>query len=155
MSGTPTKYGILTAVDGSAESRAAVSWAASEAALRNEPVTLMHVIQPVVSWPIGVENGAIAEWQEDTARDAIAQARNDLTAVMNQSRPLEVRTEVLYANAVHALVEASKDAQMIVVGSHGRVHSGAFCWAPSAAGWSTMRIAQWSWFTPMRTRRST
>ena len=120
MSGTPTKYGILTAVDGSAESRAAVSWAASEAALRNESVTLMHVIQPVVSWPIGVENGAIAEWQEDTARDAIAQARNDLTAVMNQSRPLEVRTEVLYANAVHALVEASKDAQMIVVGSHGK-----------------------------------
>jgi nucleotide-binding universal stress UspA family protein len=69
---TATKYGILTAVDGSAESRAAVAWAAREATLRNEPVTLMNVIQPVVSWPIGATQGTIAKGQEDTARRARA-----------------------------------------------------------------------------------
>jgi hypothetical protein len=36
MSETATEYGILTAVDGSAEARAAVAWATREATLRNE-----------------------------------------------------------------------------------------------------------------------
>jgi len=42
-----TKYGMLVAVDGSAESHAAVRWAADEAMLRRLPITLMHVIVPV------------------------------------------------------------------------------------------------------------
>lgn len=119
MSETPSKYGILTGVDGSAESRAAVAWAAGEATLRNEPVTLMHVVQPVIGWPVVAGVGTIARWQDDTAHNIIAQARHDLTAAMDHSRPLEVRTEVLCSNAVQALVDASKDAQMLVVGSHG------------------------------------
>jgi nucleotide-binding universal stress UspA family protein len=121
MPEVPTKYGILVGVDGSAESRAAVSWAVGEATMRHEPITLVHVIQPVtVSWPIATEQAAVAKWQEDNARDVLIQARNDLTAAMDQSRLVEVRTEVLISNVVHALVDASKDARMIVVGSHGK-----------------------------------
>lgn len=121
MSDAPTKYGILTAVDGSPEARAAVVWAAREAAMRHEPVTLVHVVAPVtVSWPIAPEQAQIAKWQEDNARDVLIQARDDLSTAMDQARPLEVRTEVLYSNIVHALVDASKDARMIVVGSRGR-----------------------------------
>ena len=116
----------ITGVDGSAESRAATSWAAREAALRDEPVTLMCVVQPVVAWPIGAGQGAIAKWQMDTARDVIAQSRNDVTAATTHARPLEVRGEVLCSNAVQALVDASKDAQMLVVGSHGRGALGRF-----------------------------
>jgi nucleotide-binding universal stress UspA family protein len=53
MSESTTKYGILAAVDGSAESDAAVRWAAREAVLRDAPVTLAHVVMPVVvSWPV-------------------------------------------------------------------------------------------------------
>lgn len=121
MSEVPTKYGILVGVDGSAESRAAVSWAVGEATMRHEPVTLVHAIQPVtVSWPIATEQAAVAKWQEDNARDVLIQARNDLTAAMDQSRLVDVRTEVLISNVVHALVDASLDARMIVVGSHGK-----------------------------------
>jgi nucleotide-binding universal stress UspA family protein len=51
MSEAATKYGMLVGVDGSAESDAAVSWAAREASMGHEPVTLMYVVQPVVvSW---------------------------------------------------------------------------------------------------------
>lgn len=116
---TPTKYGILACVDGSPGSRAAVSWAAREAAMRHQSVTLMHVQPVIVSWPIGIEQATIADRQEDNARQIIEQAREDLTAVMDQSQPLEVRTEVLRSNVVYALVDASREARMIVVGSHG------------------------------------
>ncbi|BBZ12746.1 universal stress protein [Mycobacterium branderi] len=119
-----TKYGILVAVDGSAESRAAVSWAAREASMRDEVITLTHVVQPVVvSWPVAAEQVAVAKWQEDNARDVIVQARNDLTDAMDKSQSPEVQSELLYANPVQALVDASQDARMVVMGSRGR---GAF-----------------------------
>lgn len=118
MSETPTKYGILVGVDGSPESDAAVSWAAREASLRHEPVTLMHVVQPVVgSWPISPEQATIAQWQNENARHAIDQACKGLAAASDQSQ--DVRTEVLHSHPVDALVDASDQARMIVVGSHG------------------------------------
>lgn len=121
MSKTPPKFGILTAVDGSAQSDAAVSWAAREASMRHEPVTLVHVVQPVaVSWPIAGEQATIAEWQDENARHVIKQARKVLSACLDHSRPPEIRTEVLYSHVVGALADASKEARMIVVGSHGR-----------------------------------
>jgi nucleotide-binding universal stress UspA family protein len=124
MSETPTKYGIIVAVDGSAESDAAISWAAHEASMRHEHVTLMHAVQPVaLSWPVTPEQTTFAEWQEDNARHIIDHARDRLCAALDQPHPPDYRTEVLYAHPVDALVDASKDARMTVVGSHGK---GAF-----------------------------
>lgn len=54
MSRDTTQYGILVGVDGSAQSDAAVAWAAREASLHQMPVTLMHGVAPVVvGWPVG------------------------------------------------------------------------------------------------------
>jgi nucleotide-binding universal stress UspA family protein len=121
MSETQNKFGILVGVDGSPESDGAVSWAAHEASLRHEPVTLMHVVQPVlVSWPVSREQTTFAEWQEGNARHVIDHARDGLSAAVDQPGPPDFRTEVLYAHPVDALVDASTEARMIVVGSHGR-----------------------------------
>ena len=85
---TPTKYGIIIAVDGSAESDAAISWAAREASMRHEHVTLMHVVQPVaLSWPVSPEQTTVAEWQEDNARHVIDHARDGLSAALDQPAP--------------------------------------------------------------------
>lgn len=120
MSTTPGQYGILIAVDGSAESDAAVRWAAREAVLREAPVTLMHVIAPVVvSWPIAPVEGSIVEWQEDNARHVIEQAQKTLLANISDAEPPAVRTEVKYAGIVPQLLAAAKEAQMVVVGSRG------------------------------------
>lgn len=50
-----------------------------------------------------------------TAVDGSPQARDDLSEAMDQPPPLEVRAEVLYPSIVHALVDASKDAQAATV----------------------------------------
>jgi nucleotide-binding universal stress UspA family protein len=120
MSEPTSKYGILVAVDDSAESDAAVRWATREAVLRDAPVTLVHVVMPVVvSWPVALLQGSYNEWQEGNAQHVIEQAQKTLRASLGEARPPAVRTAVLHAYIVPALVDASKEAQMVVVGSRG------------------------------------
>jgi nucleotide-binding universal stress UspA family protein len=114
------KYEILVAVDGSPESDAAVRWATREAELRELPITLVHVVVPVVtSWPVRPLQAEFNEWQEDNARQVLEQAHKMLRSTLGDSELPNVRTEVLHDYAVPALVKASKQAQMIVVGSRG------------------------------------
>jgi nucleotide-binding universal stress UspA family protein len=135
MSETSTKYGILVGVDGSAESDAAVSWAAHEASIRGEPVTLMHGVQPVVvNWPVSDGHSTVAQWQEENARHAIDQGRKSFGAALEASQQPDIRTEVLYSHPVDALVDASTEARMIVVGSHGRGAFGRLLWGSVSRG---------------------
>jgi nucleotide-binding universal stress UspA family protein len=120
MSAEPTKYGILVAVDGSEESDAAIAWAAHEAALHRVPLTLLHVVAPiVVGWPVGQLYKDMPDWQKDIADSVLLHARKTVSESSGGSDELEVRTELAYANAVSTLIEASKQAQLVVVGSQG------------------------------------
>ena len=69
MSEATTKLGILVGVDGSKDSDAAVRWAAKEATIRDVPITLIHVMAPVVvNWPVGSLQASCTGWQEENAR---------------------------------------------------------------------------------------
>ncbi|HTQ15775.1 universal stress protein [Mycobacterium sp.] len=117
----PTKkYGILVCADGSAESDAAVAWAAREAVMRNAPITLFHAVAPVVvGWPVGQLYTDMPDWQKDNAQHVIERAQKVLTTSLGESGSPEVRTELAYSAVVPTLIEASKRASMIVVGSVG------------------------------------
>lgn len=120
MSFSTENYGILVGVDGSAESDAAVRWAAREAALYGAPVTLMHAIQPMfVSWPMGQYETTVVDWQDENAQTVIEQARKTVRACVEESRLPSVRTEIRKEVATGALIEASGTAQMLVVGRRG------------------------------------
>ena len=120
MSESAKKHGILVAVDGSPESEAAVRWAAHEAEMRNVPITLMHVVMPVAaSWPVRSLQAGLNAWQEHNARQVIEQAQKMLRSSVGESELSDVRTEVLHGYIVAGLVHASRDAQMVVVGSRG------------------------------------
>ncbi len=108
------EYGILVGVDGSAESDAAVRWATREAILRNELITLLHV----VAWPTSVMQGNVTVRQRENAGDVIEHGRKTLFAEVGESPP-EVQADVQYADVVPTLVDASKQARMVVVGSRG------------------------------------
>jgi nucleotide-binding universal stress UspA family protein len=121
MSETTRKFGILVGVDGSAESDAAIRWATNEAIMRDQQITLMHAVAPVmVSWPVAYRQASFTESQAANAREVIEQAQKTVHASAGAARPPVVRTEVRRAGAGTALVGASRDAYMTVVGSRGR-----------------------------------
>jgi nucleotide-binding universal stress UspA family protein len=119
MSGTKDR-GILVCVDGSEAAEAAVAWATREAGLRDLPITLMHAVAPVVvGWPVGQLYADMPEWQRETAQQVMDQAHKIVNVNLDDVKPHEIRTEIIYSDIVPAMIDASTDASMIVVGSQG------------------------------------
>lgn len=120
MSERSEDTGILVGVDGSPESHAAVRWAAHEAALRGRPVTLTHVVAPViVTWPIEAPLMNFYEWQEDNAARVLKEARETLDAALGDSPPIPVHTEIRHDGVVTELTDMSATADVLVIGSRG------------------------------------
>jgi nucleotide-binding universal stress UspA family protein len=119
MSTRSTQSTILVAVDGSPESDAAVVWAARESVLREAPVTLMHVIAPVlVSLPVE-PMFRVPGWYENSARHLLRHAERDFQSSLAQPLAGDLHLAIDHGNPVGRLVEATKDTQMVVVGSRG------------------------------------
>jgi nucleotide-binding universal stress UspA family protein len=119
---------VVVGVDGSAASDAAIPWAAHEAAMRGLPIKLINVVAPTLVSSAMAPNDTITQGQEDQARQIIDQARRVVDEVAGE-KPREIHTEVRYASVVPTLVDASNDAQMIVVG-----RSGLGAWGPDVLG---------------------
>ncbi|WP_284235429.1 universal stress protein [Mycobacterium antarcticum] len=115
--------GVMVGVDGSAESDAAIRWAAREAVLRHAPLTLVHVVAPVAArWPMEPMFANITEWQQDNARHVLEQGLKTAHACIGDNEMTgiaDVHTETLNASVVPALVSASENQRMVVVGSRG------------------------------------
>ena len=121
MSTTVKRCGIVVGVDGSAPSDAAVSWAAREAAMRNVPLTLVHMFKTFVpTFPqIPMPNG-VAVWQEDDGRKVLEQAVKIAEDAVPTDRKIAIASEVKSSPPVPTLVEMSEEAEMVVVGCNGR-----------------------------------
>lgn len=104
---------IIVGLDGSSESRAAAEWAAREAALRQVPVRLLHVWQPVPE-PMAQAPLLGAEthqhWTERIPREAAEGLRLRHPGV-------EVTTEQRAGTPAEALLDAARDAELLVLGS--------------------------------------
>ncbi|HWT47652.1 MAG TPA: universal stress protein [Mycobacterium sp.] len=123
MSASETHRGILVGVDRSASSTAAVNWAARDAALRNVPLTLMHVIAPglpaVAPWPEIPIPQDYFERQDDKARRILEDARKTVADSTADHGPPFVHSVVVHGRTVPTLVNQSKVADMMVVGWRG------------------------------------
>lgn len=93
---------IVVGVDGTSASSAAVRWAAAEATRSGAELHLMIAGDP-----------ARADYAEEAVCEVAARCRRE-------SPGLEVSEEVVVDDPVHALLQRSAQAQMIVVGSRGR-----------------------------------
>src|SRR5271163_1891865 len=121
MSAPVRRYGIVAGVDGSAASNAAVFWAARDAAMRNLPLTLVHMFNtyvptfPQIPMPTGV-----AVWQEGDGRKILEQAVKIAEDAVPTDRKIAIATEVKCSPPAPTLVDLSEEAEMVVVGSNGR-----------------------------------
>lgn len=124
MSDLIERPGIAVGVDGSPASRVAVQWAARDAAMRNVPLTLVHVASGVVDpWSRASLPPGYGIWQQERGRKFI----DDAIRVADEATPrtglVQVKTEMYFSAVVPTLVDISKDVDMLVVGSRGQ---GAF-----------------------------
>ena len=109
---------ILVAVDGSPESDAAVAWAARESSIRHAPVTLMNVIAPVLATVPMEPMFYGPEWFENSARHILEHAELELRSSLVAPH-VAVSTVMGRGHPVGTVADASRDAQMLVVGSRG------------------------------------
>lgn len=128
MSTPATHRGIVVGVDGSSVSKLAVDWAARDAAMRNIALTVVNVQGPpmLLTEPTRLTFGGgmstapgYLEWQQDLGRKILNDALKTVEDATKGS-PIEVTSEMVNGPAVRTLVDLSKEAQLVVVGSRGR-----------------------------------
>jgi nucleotide-binding universal stress UspA family protein len=119
MSSQAMRSNIVVGVDGSPASDAAVRWAAREAMMRVVPIKLINVVAPTLVSSAMAPNHTITQAEELQARQILQQARRIVEDLAGAKQP-DIHTERQYAAVVPTLVDASDDAQMVVVGSSGR-----------------------------------
>jgi nucleotide-binding universal stress UspA family protein len=111
--------GIVVGVDGSAHALRALEWAMREAAMRNADLTVLTV-NPAMASPwtgrrLTMPGEAEATEQSRKAIEAaIAQAGRDIGP-----QPVSVTVSVFSGFPAKALIDASRDADLIVIGSRG------------------------------------
>lgn len=128
MSLPVTHRGIIVGADGSSASKLAVDWGARDAAIRNIALTVVNVQDPpmLLTEPTPYSFGGgmsmapgYLEWQQDAGRKILNEALKTVEDA-TKGRPIEVTSEMVSGHAVRTLVDLSKEAALVVVGSRGR-----------------------------------
>ncbi len=118
--------GIIVGVDGSDYSRHSLRWAMNEAVLRHVPLTVMTVrpdpVRPATTIYWGLHTLPENSQNLDLVRKAVQEFVDKVASEIGGTAP-DVSVSVAMGNPVEELVKASRDADMLVVGSRG---SGGF-----------------------------
>ncbi|MEU0669208.1 universal stress protein [Streptomyces lavendulocolor] len=104
---------IVAGVDGSAESLAAVDWAAREAVARGVP---LHVVHAWLWQPLDVP---VVQDRETQAASADAVLREAVTRVAGRYPDLALTSEVVQDTPVAGLLREAERSRMLVLGSRG------------------------------------
>ena len=113
--------GIIVGVDGSDHSRRALDWAMREAVKHHLPLTVMSIhpppARPATSIYWGVHSYPENSFDPEIARMAVQQFVDKVAGEIGEAP--EVTVSVGTGDVAEELVNASRDADMLVVGSRG------------------------------------
>lgn len=108
---------VVVGVDGSAAARAALEWAVEDARRRGCRVDAVTAWHPDYGFVIGAVSAEVVISMSPEAMRAAAQ--EGLDKAVEGFEGVEVRPVLVEADPRTALVEASKDAELLVVGNRG------------------------------------
>jgi nucleotide-binding universal stress UspA family protein len=113
-------YRIVVGVDGSEDGDRALQWAAREAGRRG------GTVQAVIAWSWDAIDRAVITKTHPSDEHATAEAMlaQSVAQAIAAHPDVAVASEVVEGRPAKVLVEAAKDADLLVVGSHGhgRLH---------------------------------
>ncbi len=112
----PTSPHIVVGIDESRGAAAALEWALDEARRYKGRVTLLHAYLLEVAW---IDKADIDRWSKaegQAAEAALARMVQDADVPPG----IEVDTQVVEGSPASVLIDASRDADLLVVGSRGR-----------------------------------
>lgn len=108
---------IVVGIDGSDHAQEALSWAAAEARRRGARLVVLHAWH-VPAMALTGPHAAAVFAESATFDRAGARAVDEALAGVD-TVGLEVEAQVVRSTPAHALVEASRDADLVVIGSRG------------------------------------
>jgi nucleotide-binding universal stress UspA family protein len=112
--------GITVGVDGSGHSQQALDWAVREAAAWQVPLTVVAVNQVAANhWTGNPILGEQDRSDEEKVRKAAEEAAQEAVRRSGGSKPPSVSVRAITGLAARVLIDASRDADLIVVGSRG------------------------------------
>jgi len=113
--------GIVVGVDGSHGAHRALEWAMREAAARHAPLAVITVHQVAASgWIVVPVFLPVDEPTVEHARQAAEEAVAKAAAQLGEPQPVPVTVRTVTGFPAQELIEASRDADLLVVGSRGR-----------------------------------
>jgi nucleotide-binding universal stress UspA family protein len=108
------EHRIVVGIDGSASSKAALSWAVRQARLTSATV------EAVIAWEFPTTYGYPAPTLNVDFEKIAAQVLADTIAeVAGPDAPVTIKSTVVEGNAARALLDASAGAELLVIGSRG------------------------------------
>jgi nucleotide-binding universal stress UspA family protein len=112
--------GIVVGIDGSPNSERALDWSMRQAAALRAPLTVITVHEvPKSYWGgipvIGPADRALLEKLQQAAEEMTQKA----TSRLGDARPASVNVRAVSGFVVKELVDASQDADMVVLGARG------------------------------------
>jgi nucleotide-binding universal stress UspA family protein len=111
--------GIIVGIDGSGHSRRALEWAVSEAAMRQQPLTVLTVYRAVAGY-LGepVQYVGDAELTERARKEAQKETDEVLDEFAGSQKP-PVTVRAVTGMPVNELLAAAEGADLLVVGARG------------------------------------
>jgi nucleotide-binding universal stress UspA family protein len=112
--------GIVVGVDGSEHSLRTLEWAMKEAALQHAPLTVLTVHQVAGSFWTGTPTIYPADQPEaEKARQGAEEAVSQVASRLGDAAPASVTVRAVSGVPAQEIVNASRDADLMVVGSRG------------------------------------
>jgi nucleotide-binding universal stress UspA family protein len=112
--------GIVVGVDGSPNSERALDWAMKQAATVQSPLTVIAVHEVPKSYWGGIPvTGRADDWVLESLRPAVQEMTDRAASRLDGAGPASVTVRAVSGFVVRELVDASQDADLVVLGARG------------------------------------